>query len=312
MDKNIKIGLYCGSWGPNIGNAFFDLGAKATLKLAFPDSIIYHIGGCSHWLLNLSARANNLKECIGNSIEIGEFAELDVIVFAGMSMCNEFVDNNGITFLRAQEKNGLAVLILGGGAAYYTKEESSYFADFCRKLKKLSIITRDEDTYALFADKIDNIWSGIDSAFFLPDFYRPPKLLIPKFDVECFDSMDEIPHINHTSEIIINLHHCTFGISKASHISKSRTLISDVPEDYLTIYSQVNETHTDRVHACVATLAYGNKARFYGNTPREALFNKVGVNDIRSNCTQIDNVLLNELKTSQVEKTREFINKMTK
>lgn len=322
MKKNLKIGLYIGSWPQNIGNAFFDLGAKAILKAAFPEAIFCPMGGAVHWMFMASSKHHDgpVKSRVlnflekdqsskGNSIEIGQFAEVDLIVFAGMSMCKEFVDNNGKTLLEAS-KRGIPVLGLGAGGALYDAQEVDIFSKFLNQLGNYAIISRDEDTFNMFDGHIKNMWSGIDCAFFLPDYYTPPKLNLPEYDIENFDYAKKHPKINHQGREIIYTHHDLWGPLPKKYINKKRTLVSDVPEDYLTLYSQVNETYADRVHACVATLAYGNKARLFSSTPRKALFSKVGVPNISSELSQLDMALLKRLKTNQIVQTRKFVEEL--
>lgn len=308
LRRPLRIGLYCGLWPTNIGNAFFEFGVKATLDLAFPDCEVYHIGGTTHWLVNHAASRHKMNCVKGNSFEIGEVADIDLIVFAGMSMCKEFVDNNGISFLRAANR-GVATLLLGTGAALYTEDEANYYADFLNSLSRYAVITRDDDTFNLYKDKIKNISAGIDSAFFLPDYYVPPKLELPPYNVVNFDSYETPPEMLHNVDHIIYTHHNILDIRK-SHIDKPNTLISGVPEDYLTLYSQVNETHSDRIHACVATLAYGKKAKLYSNTPRKSLFSKINAHKITDQVVALDMDLLKQLKRDQVEKTRLLISEL--
>ncbi|MFM8314132.1 MAG: polysaccharide pyruvyl transferase family protein [Deltaproteobacteria bacterium] len=323
MKKKINIGLYIGSWPQNIGNAFFDLGAKALLQAAIPEATFYPMGGAVHWMFNASLKSHQWKagsrlgKFLGdkknpissNSLEIGQFAEVDLIVFAGMSMCREFVENNGKTFVEAS-KRGVAVLGLGAGGALYDSDESKVFSDFLNSLNKYSIITRDDDTFDLFNGKTKNIWSGIDCAFFLPDYFTPPKLALKDYDVENFDSIEKHPSIDHAGRKIIYTHHDLWGPLPKRYLAKPDTLVSDVPEDYLTLYSQVTETYADRVHACVATLAYGNKARLYSSTPRKALFSKVGVPEITEKICKLDMGKLKDLKAKQIIQTRKFVEEL--
>ncbi len=319
MKKDLKIGLYIGSWPQNIGNAFFDLGARAILQQAVPEATFYPLGGAVHWMFMASEKHHrggfknrvdhHLKRPVvssGNSLEIGQLAEVDLIVFAGMSMCKEFVDNNGRTFIEAS-KRGVATLGLGAGGALYDTEESVVFSQFINSLGRSAIITRDQDTYDLFDGRIKNMWSGIDCAFFLPDYYKPPKLAIEPYDIENFDYVEKHPDIEHDGRRVIYTHHDLWGPLPKRYINKPNTLVSDVPEDYLTLYSQVNETYADRVHACVASLAYGNKARLFSTTPRKALFSRVGVPTITSELCKLDMDLLAELKRTQIAKTREYV-----
>lgn len=325
MKKNLKIGLYIGSWPQNIGNAFFDFGARAILQAAVPDATFYPMGGAVHWMFADSARRNEMRygrlgrkvrEIFNlgahqqyNSLEIGQVAEVDLIVFAGMSMCKEFVENNGRTFIEAS-KRGVAILGLGTGGFLYDDEEINIFSEFLNGLHRSAIISRDEDTYGMFKGRIKNIWSGIDCAFFLPDYYTPPKLTLPTYDVENFDDAATRPTIDHHGRRVIYTHHDLWGPLPEKYINKPDTLVSDVPEDYLTLYSQVRETHADRVHACVASLAYGNRAQLYSNTPRKALFSKVGVLDITKRVCKLDLASLQELKDAQIIQTRTFIKQL--
>jgi hypothetical protein len=307
--KKLKIGVCIGCWTTNIGNAFCNFGAEAALRLAFPNAEIFQIGDAVHWMFKTSARHHNIPYIDGNSLEIGEVADVDVLVFSGMCMCEEFVENNGITFIKAA-KRGVAVMLLGAGAALYTQKEAEIFSEFLGNIGNYSVITRDDDTFNLFRDKLKNISSGIDSAFFTPDYYKPPKLCINPYDIVNFDSGESAPHISHKVDHIIYTHHDLWGIFKKAYLTQPNTLISDIPQDYLSLYSQVNETHSNRVHACIASLAYGNKARLYNATRRNTLFNKVNAFEITEKPTSLDIELLKDLKNSQVLKTRSMIENM--
>ena len=302
----IKVGLYCGSWGPNIGNAFLNLGAKVTIQNAFPNSKIYPIGCASHWFFN--RYIGNKTEFKGNSFEIGEVVDLDIIVVAGMIMCNEFVSNNGITFVKAAARN-VPILLLGTGSKHYTIDEADCFSSFMNSLFKYAVITRDDDSFEQYKGKLSNLYSGIDSAFFLSDYYSPPKLILPPFNVVNFDSTSKPPQIDHQVDHIIHTRH-TSNALRSSNFIYPNTLISDVPEDYLTVYSQVETTYSDRVHACVATLVYGNKARLYSDTPRRSLFAKLNVERIDREVATLDMNKLSKLKQNQIDLVKMLITEL--
>lgn len=73
----------------------------------------------------------------------------------------------------------------------------------------------------------------------------------------------------------------------------SNSFVSDIPESYLDIYATSVLTLSDRVHACVASLAYGNHAMFFSRTSRSKLLDRVGATEIREKPVKID---LNKLK----------------
>ena len=45
--------------------------------------------------------------------------------------------------------------------------------------------------------------------------------------------------------------------------------------------------HSDRVHACIPTLAFGNKARLYSDSTRIALFENAGIPEIKEKVVSI-------------------------
>ncbi len=63
----------------------------------------------------------------------------------------------------------------------------------------------------------------------------------------------------------------------------------DEPYTYLTAYANSETTISDRVHACVATLAYGGKAMLHNPiTKRHALFAAAGAEDIAERPVSVD------------------------
>ena len=54
----------------------------------------------------------------------------------------------------------------------------------------------------------------------------------------------------------------------------------DTPEGYLLAYSNSKLTLSNRVHANVASLSYGNKAMYFSDSKRANLLNRLGLNTI--------------------------------
>ena len=81
----------------------------------------------------------------------------------------------------------------------------------------------------------------------------------------------------------------------------SNSFVSDVPQSYVDIYANSKLTLSDRVHACVATLAYGNYAMLFSKTKRSKLLDRVGANDIYSYPVRIDLAKLKTEKESLIE-----------
>ena len=82
---------------------------------------------------------------------------------------------------------------------------------------------------------------------------------------------------------------------------------SDEPWTYFTIYANSALTLADRVHAYVATLAYGNPAMLFTPSPRAALFARVGAGEIKTRPVQLDMDWLENERTQQVAWLRSHI-----
>lgn len=320
MTKNfdkLNVALYVGAWPQNIGNAFFDLGLEAIINAAFPSANVFYTGGAVHWMFNHSKKnkkksifaklTRNSETLSSNSFEIAQYANVDLVIVPGMCIAKEFVDNNGKTFLDLAKRK-IPVLYVGAGALEYTDEEAAYYVKFLNKFHKYGIITRDSDTFnTLHNQGVKSLEKGIDCALFLPDRYTPPTLSLSKFNIENFDSGQDIPNIDHKDALVLRTHHDCWGPLREVYTKEKNTLVSDVPFDYLALYANVNETYSDRVHACLATLAYGNKARLFSKTPRASLFKELGVANIKQELLSLDMELLKKLKDKQIETVRRMI-----
>jgi len=244
---------------------------------------------------------------MGNALDIASVTQCDLVVFSGMAICKEFVDVNGPTVL-ALAKRGVPVLLLGTGALLYSEEERTTYADFLSKVKPIGFISRDEPSHQVYAKFAETSFCGIDCAFFLPEAYTPFSLTLPPFVVANFDHEPE-PKLDLQGRLLIPSHHECWGPTKAHWTPHSNTLISDIPHDYLTLYANAEEVHSDRVHACIATLTYGRRARLYASTPRSALFKAVGAENIGDNLVQLDMQSLATKKQAQVEFVRTLVAK---
>jgi hypothetical protein len=75
---------------------------------------------------------------------------------------------------------------------------------------------------------------------------------------------------------------------------------SDEPWTYINIYANTDLTLSDRVHACVATLAYGHPAMLFTPSPRAALFERLGLGAIREKLVELDGALLEEEQEKEI------------
>ena len=93
-------------------------------------------------------------------------------------------------------------------------------------------------------------------------------------------------------------YHKPFPYTKVSKLVKNGVIVSDNPMDYLLLYRNASEVYSDRVHACIPTLAFGNKARLFSNSPRIALFENAKIPDVRERLVSIEG--LKEMQDKQI------------
>ena len=174
----------------------------------------------------------------------------------------------------------------------------------------------------------------MDCVFFFGDCFKRLPLVGGAFVTYCFDDMPE-PEIAHAPATVIRPHHaCTdvlqrrntngrwvFTLAKRwpfiqrvapdprpeRYLSEENILISDIPDDYLHLYANTSATYSDRVHACIATLAFGNAARLFLSTPRAHLFDRVGAGDITQRLVRLDMDRLRAEKARQVDALRAIL-----
>jgi len=82
---------------------------------------------------------------------------------------------------------------------------------------------------------------------------------------------------------------------------RANAVASDEPWTYFTIYANTSFTLSDRVHACIISLAYGKPAMLFSPSPRSQLFDHLNLAGLREKPTVLDQNLIREKKTKQLE-----------
>ncbi|MCK4466294.1 MAG: polysaccharide pyruvyl transferase family protein [Bacteroidales bacterium] len=313
MKKEINIAQTGGNWSTNIGNAFINLGSIQALKEANPNSRIQLFSSFSRWLFRtvnkgpvgfLLRKNGDIKPVF----DLVGSAKIDYLVSSGAILTAR---QNPMSKSLSQKlrSKGVKRIINGGGPqeGQYEEKKIEEIRDSLAQMKLYAFISRDERSFKYFHDLAEHSYNGIDCGFFVSDYFTPFQLEYPEFVIFNFDSITE-PKIKVDKEII-RTHHASVSIKlirkylteRKKYFGSSNTLISDIPEDYLTLYANTKATYSDRVHACVATLAYGNPAQLYSTTPRSLLFDRVGLPDIRDMVVYPDLKRLKKEKEKQVE-----------
>lgn len=76
---------------------------------------------------------------------------------------------------------------------------------------------------------------------------------------------------------------------------------SDIPYTYLSLYANTTATFSDRVHACIVTLAYGKPAMLFSKTSRVSLLERVGTDGITNRPVSIPTERLRREKEQMIE-----------
>jgi len=324
--KRITILQNGGGWTTNIGNAFIDLGSmeclsgaaiKANIKANIHLTsvlgrwIFYQVSrGIKGYLLKQPGETKNV-------FNLQNYAKIDYVVQWGAFLSKHWFQLHG-EILSKLSKKGIKIIVNGGGMGENagSEEEIEKTRECLRKLSPYAFVSRDRKTFDSFEDLAEYSYNGIDCAFWVSDAYIPLKLDMPEYIVLNFDKQPEPEELSaDKNKLIIRTHHAiwhNFAFSqyfkmKKNYYDRKNTLISELPCDYLNLYANASATYSDRVHACVATLSYGNPARLFGNPSRALLFEKIGASEITHKMIRPNLEKIEKEKQKQVDFLAEIL-----
>jgi len=320
--KKITVLHNGGGWITNIGNAFLDYGTIEFINQACPGANIYLTSVLNRWVSSHIKRVSIIKRKASTTFNIQYYSKVDYVTQAGAFLGKQWISTHGDVFLRLKEK-GVKLLICGGGmtdSAYNNEEEIETVRKWLKKAKPSIFISRDEKSFECFKGIAEYSYNGIDCAFFVSDSHEPIKLtnsgdyVVLNFDKRPEPSIEELGI--EKDEHIIRVHHSfwhnfplfLYPKMKNYYYNTPNTLISEIPEDYLNIYANAKATYADRVHACVATLAYNKPARLFSGTPRSLLLERIGAFEITKKLTKLDIKKIDVEKQKQIKFLSEIIN----
>lgn len=155
-----------------------------------------------------------------------------------------------------------------------------------------------------YANFTKNSYNGIDNVFFVNLLNLPqidtdltPYVVLNIEEPKHYRIKEELKNIFKEKNIVYS-YHKPFPYTKVSKLVKNGVIVSDNPMDYLLLYRNASEVYSDRVHACIPTLAFGNKARLFSNSPRIALFENAKIPDVRERLVSIEG--LKEMQDKQI------------
>lgn len=324
QDSSRNIAIFGTGWAHNIGNAFIQLGSEYAVRAADPtanvhiiDSVVLQppssagnriLAQLGTWLKLPALKSPVIqrgKKAKENQITLLELAKLDAIVLSGVWLTAGYLRLYKKALIACREQ-GTSIIFNGAGGTFYTPEEYREVAEILKEIRPKGIITRDHIAYEAYKDSLPNVLPGIDVGFFVNNACQDklfPLRNAPR--VYCFDRSTVPAHLP-IDENTILAQHCANAL-RFNTLTKGRTFFSEVPEDYIRLYAGCSTLHSDRVHACVAALAFGNHAQLISETPRAHLFGNVGIEAIQEKLVQADTVLLQNKKDAHLKALKSIL-----
>jgi hypothetical protein len=327
------------TWTTNIGNGFIDYGARAMLERAFPDAEIVETGGYPNHAADTAALwggTRKLARMTGydrgsyespthpirqNTVNVSELIDADLAVLPGCVLSRPTFRKYYDT-LRQLRERGIPIVVIGGGGEEYDEDERKYVEAVFDALDIDVLLTRDRTAYEEYGDLVEYLYDGIDCSLFLGDSHQPPESN-REFDVHTFDKLEEPDVDGSSASTIIRPDHAPFDEpyhfpvgERARELVGLETplfeaenvFVSDLVTDYLFLYANADVVRSDRIHACLPALTYGNRAQFYFDTPRANLFDRVPIDgDATSEPVRFDMDDLEREKDAQVDALEEGI-----
>lgn len=339
--KKKRIVYLKSSWPNNIGNAFIDLGCIASLLQANKEINIIPVSAYPMFLASnikaykynqlLSLLPSSLKLTLSryiskhldklheayyrnvnitnNIINLFSAIKADYVVFAGNVLTIQFFKIFKPILSRLKDTR---VIFYGCGGVTYSDLEIEEVRKQLAEIQPYALISRDNIAFQNYKDLAKHSFNGIDCGFFVNDLLPEVEIDLPPYAVLTFDSIENISirvkleqELSEKYEIVVLCSHATVPwmplLGAPNIFNKKYFLISDSPFDYLFLYSKAKEVHSDRVHACVATLSFGNPCKLYARTPRAELFKMVGADGITKHLTFPNVKQIEKMKRRQLD-----------
>ncbi|MFR7464372.1 MAG: polysaccharide pyruvyl transferase family protein [Phocaeicola vulgatus] len=295
-----KIALLTSVTFNNIGNGFIDLGAEAALMKALPlNAELFKVSSNANfaatmgqmfmlkenpiinwlWVHTMQRAAKKLHDRsyktvkTQNIFSMASMVKCDYFIIPGCVLTVPFFTIYGDLIKRKAEQ-GSKIIFLGASGNFYTEYEVKFVSEYLRKLRPYAIMTRDSSLpISTIANFTKNSYNGIDNVFFVNLLNLPqidtdltPYVVLNIEEPKHYRIKEELKNIFKEKNIVYS-YHKPFPYTKVSKLVKNGVIVSDNPMDYLLLYRNASEVYSDRVHACIPTLAFGNKARLFSNSP---------------------------------------------
>jgi hypothetical protein len=298
------------NWATNIGNPFFSLGVKWLVEQALPGAEV--VKTASNPALPFHLTASQQRNAFNYVDYLGD---VDAVMLAGPMLDRGFEVLHG-PLLRAARRQGRHVLILSAGGIDYSAAEVAHCRPLLEEIKPDVFTTRDVPTFERYGDLARFSYSGICGAWFVRDFYagystpelgaqltltfdfrREPNEQVLRSAIAGIPDLGAMVHSvkgwRTTAEKVAKVLAPNGAARVDEHViirpchrpvrhrraifNLPNSFASFTPYGYLNLYRNSVATLTDRLHAAVATLAYGNPAYLFLNSERSLLLEAAGL-----------------------------------
>lgn len=352
--NNQQIIITTGTWSTNIGNAFFQLGARYIMSQAAPGRAVQLLTDqAGYWQYGK-------KQEPANSARLLDHVDTAYMVLSGSLLTYSFPELWKQSF-EILKRRGTRIILLGVGQFDYSERETALCREFLREYPPYVFVSRDSVTYANFKDLAEHAYDGIDNAYFLPLAYPRMDLDYSPFVVLNFDKGPEpacdlveangdsvwgrpgynscrVPFDSATLDIrfpgykrfasdhlgkyygylagiagmkkskqqrlgeylLLRTDHQTNPLCHRKLYYGPGAFAMDVPYGYFALYGNAEMTLSDRIHACVVTMAYGGRAMLFSKSPRAQIIERLGATTIFQRPTTLDLAKLDRLRADQI------------
>ena len=285
----------------NIGDGFYQSSVENIFRRLHGDGVVSVMDGPI-------GRAFRPKNRGQNAFQLNEWQDADLYVFSGPILNDEFLPTYAKIIENLTTKGAKYCLISVNGNGYSLERNR----EFLRTYPPTAFSSRDEPTFEMYSASCPYSLNGVCAAALVSEtctvadltpsspyvtvsFYerREPILEIVKGEVrvasERPDQKDSwwrikrhLQHLRSSQEsvgdylIIRPLHDIAYKFPHLNFAS-SNSFLSYHPMSYLSLYKHTHMTLTNRVHAALPTLSYGNATRYFGKTNRDGVFGRLGL-----------------------------------
>lgn len=296
------ISIENSTWN-NVGDGFYQIAIEEYFRREFPQHDVVVFDGPIERAFRPTARFSE------NAFRSDHFIRADLHVLSGPIFNESFFIYYEDLIKSYHERGELYAFVSVHGSDRGDVTEK--IKEFLKKYPPAFMSTRDPMTYGIYKDLGFDIYDGLCFAYcssqisMVPSldyigksvaysFYskEEPSISAIKYDgdkiekIEFHGGQDKVGSLSRhlqwrknkpaeafDAKIIRLIHDLGYKFSHLNFAAPN-SYLSYNPKGYLSIYKSVDVTASDRIHACVASLSFGKKVYYFGDDPRDSIFDR--------------------------------------